>query len=282
MKKYGKLSTAVLSAVGAALLMSTAAFASSDAEYIKNENIYVRLEQDGDINGTYVVNAFKVSKAGEVTDYGDYSKVQNLTDLSEIKSDKNEHSFYAEDGKFYYQGDIEKARLPWEFDIVYTLDGDEVENEELAGASGDLEIRLKIRKNPAFTDDRFFAAYMLQVSFTLDPELCDKIKTNGASVSDAGANENITFIVNPETETDLIITAEVENFEMDDISINGVAAVDMPLSFVSEDNSNMGKTSFLISAEGVKIPEPEPEQAPAEGKNFWEKLLDLLKELFGF
>lgn len=280
MKKYGKKLAATTLALGMVFAMGTTAFAASDAEYTKNENVYVSLEQDGDVQGAYVVNVFNVTRKGEITDYGDYSKVQNLTNLDPIETDKDEQTFTAEKGKFYYQGDVEKAELPWEFDIQYRLDGDELEPEELAGAEGDLKIRINIRKNPAYTREDFFEGYLLQVSLTLDPSLCDNIHAEGGTISDAGADENIIFLVNPETETDLTVTAEVTDFEMDDISINGTAAVEMPLSYASAENTEMGKTTFIISAEGVSIPEPEPEPITEEESGFLEKLLDLFKSLF--
>lgn len=314
MRKYGKKLMSGALALGLIFTLGTTAFAVSDAEYTKNENVYVRLEQNGEVSGAYVVNTFHVTKEGEITDYGDYDKVQNLTNLETIESDKDEHTFTAEEGKFYYQGDIDKAELPWTFDIVYTLDGEEVEKDELAGQEGELEIRLQVRRNPAFADASFFQTYMLQTSFTLDPALCDHIHAEGVArgettatdseeqtkeqveeqtaeqvaettiqttMTDAGANENITFIVYPGTEADLFITADVKNFEMDDISINGAAAVEFPKSYVSGANTNVNKTTFIISAEGVTVPEPFVEDVGEEEAGFVDKLLDLFKGLVG-
>lgn len=280
MKNFVKKLMSGVLALGLSCTMGINVFAASDAEYTKNENVYVRLEQNGEVKGTYVINSFDVTKEGEITDYGDYDRVQNLTNLDELESDKDEHTFIAPKGKFYYQGDIDKADLPWTFDIIYTLDGEEVEKDKLAGREGELEICLKVRKNPAFTDETLFRSYMLQVSFTLDPELCDKIQAEGATISDAGANENVTFIVNPGTETDLVITTDVENFEMDDISINTSAVAPTPVSYVSDVN-NTEKTTFIISAEGVAIPEPIEEEAIIDEPGFLDKIVDLFNSLFG-
>lgn len=279
MKNLGKkLMTSAL-ALSLTCTMGTTVFAASNAEYTKNENVYVRLEQNGEVRGTYVVNSFDVTKEGEITDYGDYDRVQNLTNLDALESDKDEHTFVASKGKFYYQGDIDKAELPWNFDIIYTLDGEEVEKDTLAGQEGELEIHMEVRKNPAFTDETLFQSYMLQASFTLDPELCDNIQAEGATISDAGANENVTFIVNPGTEADLVITTDVENFEMDDISINAAAAIPTPVSYVSDQN-NTEKTTFIISAEGVTIPEPKVEEVIIDEPSFMDKIADLFNGLF--
>ena len=67
---------------------------------------------------------------------------------------------------------------------------------------------------------------------------------------------------------------------MDDISINAAAATEFPKSYVSEANSSIDKTTFIISAEGIAIPEPVVEETVVEEQGFLDKLLDLFKELF--
>lgn len=300
MKKTYKRMTALVLTAGMACGMGVNAYAASDAEYTKNENVYVRLEQDGQVDGAYVVNAFHVTKAGEISDYGDYASVSNLTNLDPIESDKEEQIFEAEKGKFYYQGNMENAELPWNFDIAYTLDGDTVEGEELEGAEGELEIQIQIRKNPAFTDETFFNTSLLQASVTLDSELCDDIvakqvtipaekgaertKTD-ASIADAGSDEKITFTVNPGTEADLKIKTDVENFEMDDISIAGApmgttTAADnskQKLSFTSEGNTHTEQIVFAVSAPGVRIPDPVAEKVVEEKTSLLEKIKSLFE-----
>ena len=54
----------------------------------KDEVIYGTLSKSGKQKEIYVVNMLDVTKAGEVTDFGDYSSVKNLTDISEIEQSK--------------------------------------------------------------------------------------------------------------------------------------------------------------------------------------------------
>ncbi|MDO4554958.1 MAG: hypothetical protein Q4B70_07435 [Lachnospiraceae bacterium] len=277
--KFGFKKTAVMvAAFCMTMSIGQTAFAASDAEYTKNENVYVRLAQDGEVDGTYVVNTFDVTEEGEITDYGDYSKIQNLTNLEAIEQDKEEQTFTAEEGKFHYQGDMDKAELPWNFDITYYLDDDEVEEEELEGAEGDLRMKISVKENPSYTNDKFFKAYMLQITASLDTDLCENIKAKDGTITDAGSNEQISFTVNPGKEKTMEITADVTDFEMDDISIAAVPTNDLEKSFASKENDDhMGKTSFIISAEGVTIPDEEavvPEETEEEG------FVDKLRSLF--
>ena len=333
-KKMASAALTGVLAAGVALAPTQKAMAASKAEYSKNENVYVRMDSDGDVTGTYVVNAFTVTEEGEITDYGDYESVHNLTNLDTIEEDKDEYTFYAEKGKFYYQGNMRDAQLPWNFEMWYVLDGKEVDAEELAGAEGDLEIHMRIKENAAVTNPAFYPAYLLQVSFTLDNDLCEDIVAKGASMADAGADQQVTFTVMPEAakqnadsgqteaqegrsadaqageaqgeqptdtengdvsdgqstdteqsdssdekdtakEGELVISASVTDFEMGDISINGAAMTDFPVSFVSKDNQKMGQTMFIMSMEGITIPEEEAVETVVEdNRNFFQKLID--------
>lgn len=293
MNKKKAAVTAMVSVLSAGMMFIPAmgAMAASDAEYSKNENVYVRMDSKGQEDGIYVINTFHVLDDGEITDYGDYDSIKNLTNLEEIEKDKDMYSIYAEEGKFYYQGDLDHAELPWNFDIEYILDGKDVNEEELAGGDGDLEIHLTVSENLAAVNPVFSKSYMLQISFTLDSALCKNITAEGASIADAGSNEQITFTVMPPAanadpaenseepqKTELVIKAEVENFEMDDISIAGAAMQENPVSFVSEKNDHMGKTMFIMSVKGIEIPEEEEaEEKTEDNRNFFEKLIDRFK-----
>ncbi|MCR5581543.1 MAG: hypothetical protein K6F66_08125, partial [Pseudobutyrivibrio sp.] len=243
-------------------------------EYTKDENVYVRMDTEGEVAGTYVVNTFTVTDAGEITDHGHYETIKNLTNLDSIEEDKEDYTFTAEKGKFYYQGDIVNATLPWNFDISYVLDDKDVDATELAGAEGDLEIHLKI---DATTDEevaKFLPAYLLQVKFTLDNNLCEDIVADGATIIDTGSKETLSYNIMGDS-AEIVITTTVHDFEMDDISITGAPVSDFPVSFVSTDNENVRQTMFLMSAEGVEIPEVEVvEEVEEEEGNFFKQMVD--------
>ncbi|MBC3887490.1 hypothetical protein GH810_04125 [Acetobacterium paludosum] len=278
-KKIVKGITIGVITVGMALSFVTGVFAASDADYSKNENVYVALDYEGKMINSYVVNTFTVTKEGEITDYGDYAAVKNLTNLDAIKNDEDEHSFNAENGKYFYQGELNNAQLPWKFEISYTLDGKSVKQDELTGADGNLKMHIKEQKNPAQINDVFYNNYRLQIGINLDTEKCKNIEANGAILSDAGSDENLTFVVMPGTDADYEVTTEVKNFEMDDVTINAVPTTDVPVSYVSSQNTHMGKVSFALSADGVKIPkETKVAEAVTTKPGIVEKLLNLIRK----
>lgn len=225
----------------------TASAAGTEAEYEKDENVYGSLNEDGSVKELYVVNQFAVKKAGEIIDCGKYDSVTNLTDMNEILSENGKYKFQAKEGNFYYQGNIVSGKLPWDIAIQYFLDGKEVMAEELAGAAGKMELRIKTSKNKD-VDKVFFENYMMQVSVTLDNEQCSNIKAAGAAIADAGTSRQINFTVMPGKQADIVLKADVKDFEMGGISI---AAVPFSMSVDLPDTEDM--TSGLLElADGIQ------------------------------
>src|SRR5690625_605605 len=108
----------------------------------KDEVIYGKLHANGTQKEMYVVNSFDVVQAGKIVDYGTYSNIKNLTDLSEITTENEKHEMTAAKGKFHYQGTMANPPLPWDFSITYYLDGTKLSPKELAGKSGYLKIKI--------------------------------------------------------------------------------------------------------------------------------------------
>src|SRR5699024_11870435 len=51
----------------------------------KDEVVYATLSATGDEQEIYVVNTLDVTKEGKIVDYGSYSSIKNLTNLSDIE-----------------------------------------------------------------------------------------------------------------------------------------------------------------------------------------------------
>ncbi|PAV29626.1 hypothetical protein CIL05_09630 [Virgibacillus profundi] len=187
----------------------------------KDEVVYATLSPTGDRQEIYVVNTLDVKKEGTVVDYGSYSSLKNLTDLSELDQSDNKVQFTASEGKFYYQGNTEDAALPWDIAVSYSLDGKKISPEELAGKDGRLKIRIETSANET-VNPAFFENYLLQISLTLGSEIASNIKAGDGMVANAGKNKQVTFTVMPEQEEELLVEADVVDFELDGIDITGV------------------------------------------------------------
>ncbi|MEY8752798.1 YhgE/Pip domain-containing protein [Alkalicoccobacillus gibsonii] len=206
---------------------------STGTIYSKDEVIYANLDEVGTVNELYVVNALEVGREGSIIDYGTYDKLTNLTTLSEIKQLDQEQVEIndAPEGMFYYQGNLStNTNLPWNFDISYILDGDEVSAEELVGNDGSFELHINVTKNED-VDPAFFENYLLQLSIPLDSAIFTQIDAPEATVANAGQNKQLAYTIMPEEEASYTLRANVSNFEMSGIEISALPssfAIDTP------------------------------------------------------
>ena len=201
----------------------------------KEEVVYANLSATGQVEQAYVVNSFDLKESSTVVDFGAYDSVENLTNLQPLEQAGNQVSFTADAGKFYYQGNLKDSSLPWNVKITYTLDGVEITPEELAGQSGYLTIHLATTQNGKI-DPTFYENYLLQISITLDTDLCEDIQAPNGTFANVGQDKMITFTVLPGSDGDLTVSAQVKDFEMTGISLS---AVPYSMAFDLPDTSEM-------------------------------------------
>ena len=183
------------------------------------EVIYARLDASGDPQDAVV--ALTLTEDGTATHYGRYTAVSNLTDTSPIDYRSGIVTLEADAGRYYYQGTLRSAKMPWNIEISYTLNGSEIDPDELGGRSGELGVNINTSVNSGF-DPYFTENYMLQISVTLDASLCENISTRNGTVASAGSDKTITFVVLPGGEGDVGFTADVTDFEMGGFTIAAV------------------------------------------------------------
>lgn len=218
--KTMKKTVAVLLSGTMVLTSAVPAFAAEtqDQPSEKEEVIYINLDAGGEVRDVYAVNIFN---SGDVVDYGDYSSVQMLNSTEPISQNGDKITFTSAKEKNYYQGDLENAEIPWNISVRYYLDGKEYSADEIAGKSGKLEIHFQITKNDA-CPGTFFDDYALQASVTLDTKQCSNISAPDATIANVGSSKQLTYTVLPGEGMDTVITADVTDFEMSAVSINGI------------------------------------------------------------
>lgn len=199
------------------------------------------MASDGTLKNTYVVNSFY---GGEITDYGNYSSVKMLNTSDPIEQNGDLITFSTSAQKAYYQGELTDAEIPWNISLRYYLDGKEYSADELAGKSGKLKIQFQITENAACSGT-FFDDYALQASFTLDTEQCNNISAPDATVANVGSSKQLTYTILPGEGIDTTITADVTDFEMSAVSINGIH---LNLNVEIDDTELKDKVSEIIDA----------------------------------
>src|SRR5699024_1799979 len=211
---------AILNATGLMLLSSGMPVLAADNTTPKEEVIYAILNDNGTVNDLYAVNILKPVN-GQITDYGNYSDIRNMTTQDELEKSGSKITGKTDAEKLYYEGTLENKELPWLIDIRYTMDGKDYTAEELAGKDGNLKIHLSLKENPK-GDQEFFKDYALQATVMLDTEKAANIQESGATAANVGKNKQLTYTILPGQEKEIEITADVTDFEMEAIAINGV------------------------------------------------------------
>ena len=234
-----KTAAAVLTAI---LLLGTVTPAlAAGAEQEKEEVIYVNLASDGSVKDVYAVNIFG---GGDITDYGDYSSLELLNTTDKIVQNGDRVSFSSSADRVYLKGKLKNTDIPWNISIRYFIDGVEYSADEVAGKSGKLEISFKVERNGDCTGN-FFDTYALQAAFTLDTKKCSNIEAADATVANVGAKKQISYTMLPGKGIDTVICADVTEFEMDAVSVNGVP---LSMSIEVDDSEITDRVTELLDA----------------------------------
>lgn len=239
MKTFKRIIPVMLSGI---LLISslTPAYAAENPT-TKEEVIYINLSADGSVKDVYAVNIFG---GGEVTDYGDYSCVEMLNTTDKIQQNGEKISFSTSVDRAYYKGKMKSTVIPWDISIRYYINGKEYSADEVAGKSGKLEIRFKITQNESCTGT-FYDDYALQASFTLDTKKCSNISAPDATIANVGSKKQISYTMLPGEGIETSVTADVTEFEMSAVSINGVP---LSMNIEVDDKELMNQVNELLDA----------------------------------
>ena len=217
-KSRKKIASLILTATVLCTTINTINVKADERTTPKEEVVYVNLDGEGNIKKTYAVNIFTESN---IVDYGEYSEVKNMNTNEKINFSNGKVTTTSNSDKFYYEGIMKNTELPWNINITYKIDGKEYSPEEVLGKTGALTLEIKITKNNK-AKDGFFDNYALQTVVKLDSEKCENIKSEGSTSANVGNLKQLTYTIMPGNEKDIVINADVKDFEMDSISINGL------------------------------------------------------------
>lgn len=176
--------------------------AESDENVGKDETVYVIANNTGKAE-TVIVSDWLKNPEGK-------DKLEDVSDLKDIKNVKGNEKFTEKDGKLtweakgndiYYQGTTDKE-LPVDQTISYYMDGKKMSPDEIVGKSGKVTIRFDYKNNVKTTETVNGKEHSVYVPFTvltgmvLDDSFSNVEVSNGKVVSD-GNNQIVVGVAMP-------------------------------------------------------------------------------------
>ena len=182
-----------------------------------DETMYVNLDYYGKTSKVNVVKSCNFNGNTEYTDYGTYENVVNMSngEAPRIGDGTVTWTMPADQtGRFYYQCTMgnDQVTLPWDFDVSYKLNGVPVNADQLAGASGLIEINVKATPNDG-AREYYRNNMLLMVAVPVDMSKCYSVDAEGAQTQNLGETTAVVFTALPGEEGDYTVRIGTDSFE---------------------------------------------------------------------
>lgn len=182
-----------------------------------DETMYVNLDYYGKTTKVNVVKGVNLNGLGEITDYGNYINVENMStsDAPVLRDGTVTWNLpEGQNGRFYYKCtmDNEQVVLPWDFDVSYKLNGVPTDGDKLAGAGGLIEINVKATPNDN-ANLYYRNNMMLMVTVPVDMSKCYSVDADGAQIQSLGSTTAAVFSALPGEEGDYTVRIGTDSFE---------------------------------------------------------------------
>ena len=180
-----------------------------------DETLYLNLDYYGNISDANVVKGINFNGTSSYTDFGDYLKITNMSDEQKPEIKNGSVTFEKnKNGKFFFQGELkpDKIKAPWTFDITYKLNGVVTDADQIAGASGLVEMDIDCTPNKSvskYMQDNM----MLFVAIPVDIQKCYSVDAPESQTMTLGQYTGIVFTALPGQEGHFQVRLGTDQFE---------------------------------------------------------------------
>ena len=217
---------------------------SEDITHIKEdkkESVYASADPYGNVYKTEVEVILRSGEADTIEDVSDLSQIENTKSDETFTRDGEKLIFENKGEDIHYKGLSEKP-LPVSVKISYTFNGRNADVRDLAGQSGDLEIRFDyFNTTRAQADGLTLIDPFIAMSFiVLDPDVFSDVEVENGRLIEYG-DMNAALIMAAPSLTDTLRLSEYEltkDLEVKDYGIIKAKVKDFHLDFTATILSN--------------------------------------------
>ena len=207
--------TVLLSCLTTNILVAPMTAYAGQATADVDETLYLNLDYYGNISDANVVKGINFNGTSSYTDFGDYLKITNMSDEQKPEIKNGSVTFEKnKNGKFFFQGELkpDKIQAPWTFDITYKLNGVVTDADQIAGASGLVEMDIDCMPNKSvskYMQDNM----MLFVAIPVDIQKCYSVDAPESQTMTLGQYTGIVFTALPGQEGHFQVRLGTDKFE---------------------------------------------------------------------
>lgn len=217
-----------------------------------DETMYVNMSYYGAVDQVNVVKGLTFYDVYDYTDYGNYTRIQNMTDESEPTIEPGKVIWKAPEGrnKFFFEGTMkpEEVEIPWKFNVSYKWNGIVADAAQLAGASGLIEIDIDAIPNRE-VNEYLQNNMMLLAAVPVDMSRCYSVEAPGAQMQTLGEETVAIFAALPGEEGHFTVRMGTDCFET-----TGVIMMMMPGTFSALDHvKDLKETRDVFREDGDRV-----------------------------
>ena len=207
--------TVLLSCLTTNILVAPMTAYAGQATADVDETLYLNLDYYGNVSDANVVKGINFNGTSSYTDFGDYLKITNMSDEQKPEIKNGSVTFEKnKNGKFFFQGELkpDKIKAPWTFDITYKLNGVVTDADQIAGASGLVEMDIDCMPNKSvskYMQDNM----MLFVAIPVDIQKCYSVDAPESQTMTLGQYTGIVFTALPGQEGHFRVRLGTDKFE---------------------------------------------------------------------
>lgn len=202
----------------------------------KEETVYTKVKNNGEIYQTIVNSHLKnIEESEELGDMSILKEIENVNGNEEFTQNGNKMIWKANKKDIYYQGKTDKE-MPIKCEITYTLDGEEISADEIAGKSGKVEITVKYENKDEHEvvingkTEKMYTPFVVVLGTIIDNTKASNISISSGKIIDNGKNTIVAGIALPgmqeslglnkediEIPDSVTITLDATEFEMENM-----------------------------------------------------------------